>query len=127
MSRCTEIQELIAWYIEGVLSREEERTVAAHLSECERCRDDLVTTMRLRSDVRAIVGEAPGLASRLRDRVTRQALGRRLARLDVGSFFLGFSLGASLRKRRIPIRGDLSVMGRRIRLFNTEAKERRND
>jgi predicted anti-sigma-YlaC factor YlaD len=122
VSRCTEIQELIPWYVEGALSREEERDVAAHLSECDRCRDDLVTTMRLRLDVRAIVNEAPGLPGRLRDRVIQQASGRRLARLDVGSFFLGFSLGASLRQRNIPIRGDLNVMGRRIRLFNTERK-----
>ncbi len=122
MNRCTEIQELIPWYIEGALSRDEERAVAAHLSECDRCRDDLVTTMRLRLDVRAIVDAAPAVSSRLRDRVTRQAFGRRLAQLDVGSFFLGFSLGASLRKRNIPIRGDLNVMGRRIRLFNTGRK-----
>lgn len=122
MNRCTQIQELIPWYVEGALSGEEERAVAAHLSECDRCRDDLVTTMRLRLDVRAIVDEAPGLPGRLRDRVIQQASGRRLARLDVGSFFLGLSLGASLRKRNIPIRGDLNVMGRRIRLFNTERK-----
>jgi predicted anti-sigma-YlaC factor YlaD len=122
MSRCTEIQELVPWYIGGALSREEERTVAAHLSKCDRCRDDLATTVRLRLDVRAIVDEAPGLSSRLRDRVTQRAFGRRLARLDVGSFFLGFSLGASLRKRNIPIRGDLNVMGRRIRLFDTGKK-----
>ena len=122
MNRCTEIQELIPWYIEGALSRDEERAVAAHLSECDRCRDDLVATMRLRLDVRAIVDAAPAVSRRLRDRVTRQAFGRRLAQLDVGSFYLGFSLGASLRKRNIPIRGDLNVMGRRIRLFNTGRK-----
>lgn len=122
MNRCTEIQELIPWYIEGALSRDEERAVAAHLSECDRCRDDLVATMRLRLDVRAIVDAAPTVSSRLRDRVTRRAFGRRLAQLDVGSFYLGFSLGASLRKRNIPIRGDLNVMGRRIRLFNTDRK-----
>ena len=122
MNRCTEIQELIPWYIEGALSRDEARAVAEHLSRCDRCRDDLVATMRLRLDVRAIVDEAPGLSSRLRDRVTRRAFGRRLAQLDVGSFYLGFSLGASLRKRNIPIRGDLNVMGRRIRLFNTGRK-----
>ena len=122
MSRCEAIQELIPWYIEGALSGAEERDVTAHLSECDRCRDDLVTTMRLRLDVRALVDEAPGPSTRLRDRVARQVLGRKLAQLDVGSFFLGFSLGASLRKRNIPIRGDLSVMGRRIRLFDTERK-----
>lgn len=122
MNHCTEIQELIPWYVEGTLSKAEERAVAAHLRECDRCRDDLVASMRLRLDVRAIVDEAPGLSSQLRDRVAQEAFGRKLAQLDVGSFFLGFSLGASLRKRNIPIRGDLSVMGRRIRLFNTGRK-----
>ena len=127
MSRCTQIQELIPWYIEGGLSREEERAVAEHLSRCDRCRDDLVTTMQLRLDVRAVVEEAPGPSGRLRDRVVRRGLGRSLARLDVGSFYLGFSLGASLRNRNIPIRGDLNVMGRRIRLFNTARKEETNE
>ncbi len=122
MNRCTEIQELIPWYIEGALSGEEARAVAEHLSRCDRCRDDLAATMRLRLDVRAIVDAAPAASSRLRDRVTQQAFGRRLAQLDVGSFFLGFSLGASLRKSGLPVRADLNVMGRRIRLFNTERK-----
>ena len=120
MNRCTEIQELIPWYIEGTLSKEEEQMVAGHLRACDRCRDDLVATMRLRLDVRAIVDAAPTGSSRLRDRVVRRAFGRRLAQLDVGSFCLGFSLGASLRRRGIPVRGDLNVMGRRIRLFNTD-------
>jgi predicted anti-sigma-YlaC factor YlaD len=122
MSRCTEIQELIPWYVEGALSRAEERDVALHLSDCDGCRNDLVTTMRLRLSVRAAVDETPSPSHRMRDRVMQQAVGRRLAQLDVGSFFLGFSLGASLRKRHIPIRGDLNVMGRRIRLFNTGRK-----
>ena len=122
MNRCTEIQELIPWYIEGGLSREEERVVAEHLSGCDHCRDDLVTTMQLRLSVSAVVEEGPGPSSRLRDRVARHVLGRSLAKLDVGSFYLGFSLGASLRNRNIPIRGDLNVMGRRIRLFNTARK-----
>jgi len=122
MNRCRKIQELIPWYVEGGLTREEERAVAAHLSECDRCRDDLVLTMRIRWNVRAIVGEAGGPSSRLRDRVVQKAVGRRLAQLDVGSFFLGLSLGASLRNRSIPIRGDLRVMGRNVRLFNTAKK-----
>jgi len=122
MNRCNEVRELIPWYIAGALAKEEERSVAEHLSQCAECRDDLVTTMQLRLDVRAIVEEAPAAPARLRDDVAKQTLGRRLARLDVGSFFLGLSLGASLRKRSIPIRGDLNVMGRRIRLFNTERR-----
>ncbi len=122
MNRCIEIQELIPWYVEGTLSGDEERAVAAHLRGCERCRDDLVTTMRLRRDIRAIVDAPEGLPDRLRDRVVQKAAGRKLAQLDVGSFFLGLSIGASLRKRNIPIRGDLNVMGRRLRLFRTGRK-----
>ncbi len=122
MSRCTDIQELIPWYIEGGLSKEEERAVADHLRGCDDCRNDLVATMRLRLDFRAIIDAGPGVPERLRDRVAHKVVGRRLAQLDVGSFFLGFSLGASLRKRNIPIRGDLNVMGRKVRLFNTGRK-----
>ncbi len=127
MSRCREVQELVPWYIEGGLLSEEERAVAEHLSQCDACRDDLVMTMRLRFDIRTIVDAAPGPSSRLRDHVSRRVLGRKLAQLDVGSFVLGFSMGASLRNRRIPIRGDLNVMGRRIRLFNTERNRKGGD
>jgi predicted anti-sigma-YlaC factor YlaD len=122
MNRCTQIQELIPWYIEGGLTKSEERDVAEHLTGCGRCRDDLVVTMRLRLDVRAIIEESPGPSQRVRERVAQRAFGRKLAQLDVGSFFLGLSLGASLRNRDLPLRGDLSVMGRRIRLFNTERR-----
>ncbi len=122
MNECTRIQELIPWYIEGVLSEQEERDVAEHLYQCEQCRDDLVLTMRIRLDVRGALSSEPSLPDRLRDRVTQKAFGRRLAQVDVGSFFLGFSLGARLRKGALPVHGDLSVMGRRIRLFNTERK-----
>jgi anti-sigma factor RsiW len=119
MSRCKEIRKLIPWYIAGSLSKEEEREVAEHLSRCELCRDDLALTTRLRLDVRTVLDEVPDPSPRVREEVKKQTLGRRLAQLDIGSFFLGLSLGASLRKRNIPIRGDLNVMGRKIRLFNT--------
>ena len=119
MSRCAEIRELIPWYLSGALTNEEEREVAAHLSQCDACRDELVSATRLRLDVHAIVDDEPGPSSQLRDEVMRRTLGRRLAQLDVGSFFLGFSLGANLRKRNVPIRGDLNVMGRKVRLFDT--------
>ena len=122
MSRCDKIRELIPWYITGSLSKEEERQVAEHLTHCDACRDDLVITTRLRLDVRTFLDELPDPERRVREEVAKRTLGRRLAQLDVGSFFLGLSLGASLRKRTIPIRGDLNVMGRKIRLFNTGKK-----
>ena len=122
MNECTKIQGLIPWYIEGVLSKQEERDVAAHLCQCERCRDDLVLTMRVRLDVRGAWSNGLSLPDRVRDRVTQKAFGRKLAQVDIGSFFLGLSLGARLRKGAMPVHGDLSVMGRRIRLFNTGRK-----
>jgi len=122
MSRCEKIRELIPWYITGSLSKEEQRQVAEHLTRCDACRDELVLTTRLRLDVRTFLDELSDPEPRVREEVAKQTLGRRLAQLDVGSFFLGLSLGASLRKRTIPIRGDLNVMGRKIRLFNTGKK-----
>ena len=122
MSTCRDIQELIPWYVEGVLGSEEAVAVAAHLATCATCREDLAMTLQLRLHVRGALGSLPELPESTRSDTMKEARGRPLAKLDVGSFLLGLSLGANFHKRNIPIRGDLRVMGRTIKLFNTERR-----
>jgi len=42
-----------------------------------------------------------------------------LARFDLGSFLIGLSFGLSVKGTRAPVRGDLRLLGRRVKLFRT--------
>lgn len=122
MSGCRDIQELVPWYVEGMLGSEEAVRVSSHLAVCATCREDLAATMRLGLEVRGALQGLPELPTEARTNTLREIRGRQIAKLDVGSFLVGLSLGANLRSRNIPMRGDLRVMGRTIRLFNTGRK-----
>ena len=122
MTECRDIQELIPWYIEGVLGSEESVRVSSHLAVCAACREDLAVTMRLRLEVRGALEALPELPASTRTNTMKGTQGRSLAKLDVGSFLVGLSFGANLRNRNIPMRGDLRVLGRSIPLFNTARK-----
>lgn len=123
MNACTSIRELIPWYVNGTLSVDEARHVAAHLSQCESCRDELIQAMRLDIEVRRAFSELEGMSSEIKRDVLKRTTGRRLASLDLGSFLLGFSFGARYRKGRVPIRGDLKLLGRKIRLISNDKED----
>lgn len=118
MNTCNPIRELIPWYANGTLSVGEARQVAAHLVRCESCRDELAQIMRLNVEVRRTFDELEGLRDEVKKEVLEKTAGRTLASLDLGSFLLGLSFGASYQKGRVPIRGDLKLLGRRIRLIS---------
>jgi len=126
MKACNPIRELIPWYVNGTLSVGEARQVAAHLVRCETCRNELTQIMRLNVEVRSAFDELEGMRTEVKKKVLERTTGKTLASFDVGSFLLGFSFGASYQKGRIPIRGDLKLLGRRIRLISPE-KEVRNE
>ncbi len=126
MNACTPIRELIPWYVNGSLSVDEARQVAAHLSCCESCRDELTQIMRVNMEVCRAFDELKGMKAEVKKEVLKRTAGRTLASLDLGSFLLGFSFGASYQKGRIPIRGDLKLLGRRIRLISPD-KEGHNE
>jgi hypothetical protein len=118
MSACTPIRELLPWYVNGTLSVDEARQVAAHLARCEVCRDELAQIMRINVEVRRSFETFEGMGADVKTEVLRKTAGRSLASFDIGSFLLGFSFGASYQKGRMPIRGDMRVLGRRIRLIS---------
>lgn len=120
MNACTSIRELIPWYVNGTLSVEEARHVAEHLSQCDECRDELIENMHLNVEIRRAFSELEGMGTEIRKDVLKQTIGRELASLNVGSFLLGFSFGASYQKGRVPIRGDLRLLGRKIRLISND-------
>ena len=124
MNACTDVRELIPWYVNGSLSVEEARHVAAHLLQCDACREELTQTMLLNVELCAAFDAIEGLQQDVKTNVLERTSGKALAQLDVGSFLLGFSFGVSYQRRRIPMRGDLRVLGRRIRLFSPDEEEK---
>ena len=124
MSDCARIRELIPWYANGTLSSAESGEVSMHLATCVWCREELAGVLRLRAEVERELRSLPRLPDGVWKCVAVEAYGRPIAYLDVGSFLLGFSLGARVRRGTVPIHGDLKVLGRKIRLFNVEQEER---
>lgn len=120
MKTCTSIRELVPWYVNGTLSEDEARLVAAHISQCESCRDELIENMQLSAGVRRAFGEIDDLRMDIKKDVLGRTTGKNLASVDLGSFLLGFSFGARYRKGRVPIRGDLRVMGQKVRLISND-------
>ncbi|MFC2077543.1 anti-sigma factor family protein [Candidatus Bipolaricaulota bacterium] len=125
MTGCRLILELIPWYANGTLSQDEMRIVTAHLADCEACRNELARTLRLKGAAERDLRRLPGLPDAVWDRVSAEVQGRAIARVDVGSFFLGFSMGARVRRGRVPVYGDLRLLGRKVRLFDVGKEERR--
>ena len=117
MKRCEEIRELIPWYVEGNLDADEAQDVAAHVATCEVCIREVAEAVRLRAEVREAVNGIPRLSEGIWSQVRGRTGGRRIAQLDVGSFLLGFRLGASRVRGAFPVRGDLQILGRNIKLF----------
>ncbi len=120
MNTCKTIRELIPWYANGTLSDAESRMVAEHISQCDSCRDELIEAMQLSVGVRQAFGELENVRIDLKKDVLSRTTGKNLASVDLGSFLLGFTFGARYQNGRVPIRGDLRVLGQKIRLISNE-------
>ncbi len=118
MKTCQDVRELIPWYVEGKLSPEEGVAIAEHVAECSACMRDVAVGVRLRGSVRDALDSVEWNAERGWERVARQAVGRRLAQLDVGSFLVGLRFGAWLTRRGTPVRADLRLLGREVSLID---------
>ena len=124
MSDCDPIRDIIPWYANGSLSPKESRRIAAHLLVCDPCREELAEWMLLQVELRSAWHSRPGEPTESKQSVMERTRGRSLARLDVGSFVLGLSLGASYSRGRVPLQGDLRLLGRKIQLISPSKEER---
>jgi len=123
MSDCDRVRELIPWYASGTLSVPETQEVTVHLADCGTCRKDLAEILRLKGAVENEARCLPRLPEDVWKRVAAEAYGRPIAKLDIGSFLLGFAFSASVRRGNVPVHGDLKLLGRKIRLFSVGQEE----
>lgn len=120
MSESCEYVGLIPWYVEGRLDPAEAAEVAGHLVTCEACVCEVATTLRVRGALRAAWATVRGPSDGVWTAIAEKTGGRALARLDLGSFLVGLEIGARMTRGSIPVRGDLRIMNRRIRLFDSQ-------
>ena len=121
---CEEVKELIPWYVTGKIDVDCAKRMADHLSGCPDCQTDFVEAAWMR---RLVTNSAQAAAPRadIWARVERKAGIVDLARIDVGSFLIGFKLGISASSRRYPVYGSLRVLGHNVRIVGARrGKER---
>jgi len=102
----------------GSIAPAEAHELAEHIASCPTCRDQLVEAILLSLDVKRAISSLPG-APKAAESVVLPGREVELARFDLGSFLIGLSVGMSVQGKRFPVKGDLHVFGRKLRLFKT--------
>ena len=123
---CEDVRGLLPWYVRGALEAEESCATAEHLTECAACRQELAEVVRLQAALQPVFRKMPRAPLGAWEEMAAKVRGTRLARLDVGSFLAGLSIGMSYRRGRLPVSGQLRVLGRTVPLFQI-GKGGRND
>jgi len=118
MNDCERVRELLPWYARRSLPQEESQIVAEHLAVCDDCRSELADDIRLSMEIEQGLRAEAGLPKSAWTRVAERTHGTSVTKVDVGSFLLGFSVAAKMKLGKFPIRGDLRLLGRNIRLFD---------
>ena len=127
MMNCKQVRELIPWYVNGTLNRDEATAVAQHIAHCTSCREDLAQTLQLSLQIRTAIEDTPPLPKNLWDRVRAEKGEVKLGSLDLGSFLLGLSLGLSVTRRgRARFTSNLRLLGRQVPIYSTREKEEHN-
>ena len=127
MMTCEQVRELIPWYVNGTLSRDEATLVAQHIAQCASCREELAQTLQLSLKVRNAMNDAPSVPKRVWEAVRTEKGEVQLGGLDLGSFLLGLSLGLSVTKRGRPrFTSNLRLFGRQVPIYSIREKEEHN-
>lgn len=121
---CEEIREALPWYVTGRIDAKAAGEIASHLSTCHNCQADFAEAAWMRRLV--VEGAETAVVPRSESwaRVARRAGITDLARIDVGSFLLGLTLGISAGSKRYPVRGSLRVMGHNVRIVGRRRKKK---
>lgn len=123
MNDCTRIREMLPWYARRTLPAKDAQAVAEHLTHCAECRELLAEDVRLSLEIESALAAEPGLPVEAWKRVAERTHGVSVTNVDIGSFLLGFSVAAKMKQGRFPVRGDLRLMGKKIRLFDVGEEE----
>jgi anti-sigma factor RsiW len=120
---CESIQQLLPWYITGEIDMDTAAEIAGHLAACAACQSDFVEAAWMRRLVVGIAARSPRPTHKTWSRVARRAGIQDTARIDVGSFLIGFNLGINTANRHHPVRGTLRVMGHSVRIVGGKRRK----
>jgi anti-sigma factor RsiW len=122
MIECESVREWLPWYVSGQLSSSRMQRMAAHLAQCSACQKELAHVVGLRHQFVSNADRASVPSDRIREAVEHQLGDRAKASIDVGSFLVGLNIGIAARDRASLVRGDLRVLGRRVRIIGRGKK-----
>ncbi len=111
MDKCAQMQHLLPFYVNETLSPGERTKVNMHIRSCKDCFTEVLDLQKLAIMVKAGV---EGIS--LPEAKENKQSGEELARVMIGSLFLGISIGLHYRAGRFPIDTNLSILGRTINL-----------
>jgi predicted anti-sigma-YlaC factor YlaD len=122
MSDCTIIRGWLPWYVSGRLTPSKLRRMASHIAQCEVCQRELAEIIRLSHEYTSQMDSVETPADRVWETLAEELGAPQKARIDVGSFFLGLRIGITAHDRQYPVRGDLRVLGRKVRIIASRKK-----
>jgi len=117
MMTCEQVRNWLPWYVTGSIEIDAAESIAAHLRDCEGCRAEFVEIAQLRHRFAASVDRASTPKAASWNRLSRRIGGGDTLRVDLGSFLIGLRVGIAANNRRAPVRGDLRLFGRNVRII----------
>ena len=113
--RCSqELRELLPWYANNTLTREERTKVEMHLSRCERCQRELRELRQIKEIIALSVKSVPEPSEELFARTVERIHSHErhtIAQLSWQIFALGFSLGVLYERGRVRLEPEIEAFG----------------
>jgi len=122
MIRCETIERWLPWYASGQISTRKMQVMAEHIANCETCQTALAKVIQLRHRVASSLTEAPVPTTQVWESLTERLPEAASAQIDLGSFLVGLNVGVAAQRRNAPVRGDLRVLGHRVRIIGKHKK-----
>ena len=117
MTACNVVREWLPWYVTGSMDFATAERIANHLRDCEACRTEFVEIAQLRHRFAACVSAVTVPKASAWNRLNPRLGGGPTVRVDLGSFLIGLRIGVATHDRRTPVRGDLRIWGRNVRII----------
>ena len=114
---CLEAKKLMPWFVTGALTPEQDASLAAHLSHCPRCQNELIEVVQLQKAVSSEVARRPSVCDESWMRIRSEAFPSGITEINVGTLLLGFQLGIRSAHGRPAVDGRVRILGRGVRVL----------